>query len=247
MPSRNQKKPGEERLMTPAELAAYLHLGQKTVLRLASTNKLPGLLVDNQWRFKRSAVDAWLEDQFEDPTVLADVPDGMHVPLSDLLSDEGVIHDLGARDALGVIEELAARAYSNRWLADKPWFVGALVERESLASTAMEGGVAFLHTRAHDKGKITRPFVVDGRSYHGIDIGAPDGRPTPGLPAGLGTTGCPPIPGRLAGSCATGDARCGRANGTRCAPTRCGAPPPCRPCAARRFASLAQVDRSACG
>jgi len=178
MPSRNQKKPGEERLMTPAELAAYLHLGQKTVLRLASANKLPGLLVDNQWRFKRSAVDAWLEDQFEDPTELADVPDGMHVPLGDLLSDEGVIVDLGARDAFGVIEELAARAYSNRWLADKPWFVGALVERESLASTAMEGGVAFLHTRAHDKGKITRPFVVVGRSYHGIDYGAPDGRPT---------------------------------------------------------------------
>ena len=27
-----------------------------------------------------------------------------------------------------------------------------------LASTAMEGGVAFLHTRAKDKGKIARPF-----------------------------------------------------------------------------------------
>jgi mannitol/fructose-specific phosphotransferase system IIA component len=66
---------------------------------------------------------------------------------------------------VSVIEELAARAYSNRWLADKPWFVGALVERESLASTAMEGGVAFLHTRARDKGKIVRPFVVVGRSY----------------------------------------------------------------------------------
>jgi excisionase family DNA binding protein len=179
MPSRGQKKNNDERLMTMAELAAYLHLGQKTVLRLASSNKMPGLLVDNQWRFKRSAVDAWLEDQFEDPgEILEEVPDGMHVPLGDLLSDEGMLHDLQARDALAVIEELAARAYANRWLADKPWFVGALVERESLASTAMEGGVAFLHTRAHDKGKIVRPFVLVGRSYNGIDYGAPDGRPT---------------------------------------------------------------------
>jgi len=180
MPTRgNKKKDADERLMTMAELAAYLHLGQKTVLRLATSNKIPGLLVDEQWRFKRSAVDSWLETQFvEGPGDLADVPDGMHVPLGDLLSDEGVIHDMSARDALAVIEELAARAYANRWLADKPWFIGALVERESLASTAMEGGVAFLHTRAQDKGKIVRPFVVVGRSYHGIDFGAPDGRPT---------------------------------------------------------------------
>ena len=77
-----------------------------------------------------------------------------------------------------MIEELAARAYTNGWLADKPWFVGAVVERESLSSTAMEGGVAFLHTRAKDKGKIARPFIVVGRSWEGIPFGAPDGNPT---------------------------------------------------------------------
>jgi mannitol/fructose-specific phosphotransferase system IIA component len=53
-----------------------------------------------------------------------------------------------------------------------------VVERESLASTAMEGGVAFLHTRARDKGKISRPFLVCGRSWEGIAFGGPDGRPT---------------------------------------------------------------------
>jgi mannitol/fructose-specific phosphotransferase system IIA component (Ntr-type) len=63
-------------------------------------------------------------------------------------------------------------------LADKPWFVGAVVERESLSSTAMEGGVAFLHTRAKDKGKIGRPFIVVGRSWSGIPFGSSDGAPT---------------------------------------------------------------------
>ena len=42
----------------------------------------------------------------------------------------------------------------------------------------MEGGVAFLHTRAKDKGKIARPFIVVGRSWEGIPFGAPDGNPT---------------------------------------------------------------------
>jgi hypothetical protein len=42
----------------------------------------------------------------------------------------------------------------------------------------MEGGVAFLHTRAKDKGKIARPFIVVGRSWEGINFGAPDNGPT---------------------------------------------------------------------
>src|SRR5262245_50941381 len=102
----------------------------------------------------------------------------MKLPLEDLVPDQAIIINLRARMPVGVIEELAARAYTNGWLSDKPWFVGAVVERESLASTAMEGGVAFLHTRAKDKGKIGRPFMVVGRSWEGIQFGSPDGQPT---------------------------------------------------------------------
>jgi mannitol/fructose-specific phosphotransferase system IIA component (Ntr-type) len=106
------------------------------------------------------------------------VPDGMKLPLEDLLPDQAIMPNMRAKTPVAVIDELAARAYTNGWLMDKPWFVGAVVERESLASTAMEGGVAFLHTRAKDKGKIGRPFMVVGRSWEGIQFGAPDDKPT---------------------------------------------------------------------
>ncbi|HUH01600.1 MAG TPA: PTS sugar transporter subunit IIA [Kofleriaceae bacterium] len=182
MPSKSKppaSRDAEERLLTLADLAKYLSLGQKTVQRLASSNKLPGVLIDNQWRFKRNAIEEWLESNQLAPDVeMDDVVDGMEVPLGDVLPDEAVIADLRASDALGVIEELAGRAYSNRWLTDKPWFIGAVVERETLSSTAMDGGVAFLHTRARDKRKIARPFIIAGRSYNGINFGAPDGQPT---------------------------------------------------------------------
>jgi len=102
----------------------------------------------------------------------------MKLPLEDLVPDQAIITNLRAKTPVGVIEELAARAYTNSWLTDKPWFVGAVVERESLASTAMDGGVAFLHTRAKDKGKIARPFIIVGRSWEGIMFGAPDNAPT---------------------------------------------------------------------
>src|SRR5262249_54051765 len=121
----------------------------------------------------------WIEQQLVgDDENFADVPDGMKLPLEDLVPDQSIITNLRARTPVGGMAELAARAYTNGWLSDKPWFVGAVVERESLASTAMEGGVAFLHTRAKDKGKIARPFIVVGRSWEGIMFGAPDNAPT---------------------------------------------------------------------
>jgi excisionase family DNA binding protein len=174
------KKQGtDSQLLTMHELAMYLHLDEVTLGKLVASGKIPSIQVDRQWRFQRAAIDQWISDQLvgEDESFV-DVPDGMKLPLEDLLPDQAIITNLRAHNPLGVIEELAARAYTNGWLADKPWFVGAVVERESLASTAMEGGVAFLHTRAKDKGKIARPFVVVGRSWEGIQFGAPDGAPT---------------------------------------------------------------------
>jgi excisionase family DNA binding protein len=169
----------DAQLLTMHELAAYLHLDEATVSKLVMQGKIPSLQVERQWRFKRTAIDEWIEQQLVgDDENFADVPDGMKLPLEDLVPDQAIITNLRSRTPVGVIEELAARAYTNGWLSDKPWFVGAVVERESLASTAMEGGVAFLHTRAKDKGKIARPFMIVGRSWEGIMFGAPDNNPT---------------------------------------------------------------------
>jgi len=174
------KKQGTDaQLLTIHELAVYLHLDEATVNKLVASGKIPALQLERQWRFKKAQIDQWIEDQLVgDDENFVDVPDGMKLPLEDLVPDQAIVTNLRANTALGVIEELAARAYTNGWLADKPWFVGAVVERESLSSTAMEGGVAFLHTRAKDKGKIGRPFIVVGRSWEGIPFGSPDGGPT---------------------------------------------------------------------
>jgi excisionase family DNA binding protein len=169
----------EHRMMTLAECAGYLHLSEKTVLKLAQDSELPGLMNDRKWIFERDRVDDWLAHQRDTETrALPDILDGTRVPLDELMPEEAIIDDLRSDTALGVIEELAARAYSNNWLSDKPWFIGAVVERECLSSTAMEGGIAFLHTRERESDRVARPFIVVGRSYGGIDFGAPDGKPT---------------------------------------------------------------------
>src|SRR3954462_7091260 len=174
------KKQGTDtQLLTMNELAVFLLLDEHTVGKLVTAGKIPAFQVERQWRFKREQIDAWIEEQLVgDDETFANVPDGMKLPLDDLLPDQAIITNMRATTPISVIDELAARADTNGWLTDKPWFVGAVVERESLSSTAMEGGVAFLHTRAKDKGKIGRPFIVVGRSWSGIPFGAPDGNPT---------------------------------------------------------------------
>ncbi len=174
-----KKQGSDAQLLTIHELAVYLHLDEVTVNKLVAAGKIPAIQLERQWRFKREAIDEWIEQQLVgDDESFTDVPDGMQLPLEDLLPDKAIIPVLRAKTPISVIEELAGRAYTNGWLADKPWFVGAVVERESLSSTAMEGGVAFLHTRAKDKGKIARPFLIVGRSWEGISFGAADGNPT---------------------------------------------------------------------
>src|SRR2546425_3413224 len=53
----------DDRLMTVKELAAYLNLNERTVLKLAAEGPLPAVKVGNQWRFPEGMIDALLDDQ----------------------------------------------------------------------------------------------------------------------------------------------------------------------------------------
>jgi excisionase family DNA binding protein len=49
--------------MTVREVASYLSVDEKTIYRLAQRGDLPGFKVAGTWRFKRSDIDAWIEDR----------------------------------------------------------------------------------------------------------------------------------------------------------------------------------------
>ncbi|MGL5103414.1 MAG: methylation-associated defense system helix-turn-helix domain-containing protein MAD1 [Plesiomonas sp.] len=52
-----------DQILTLKEVAAYLKLAEKTAYRLASEGKLPGFKVGGSWRFKRTDLEAWIEEQ----------------------------------------------------------------------------------------------------------------------------------------------------------------------------------------
>jgi len=47
-------------LLTTGQVANYLRIDKFTVYRLVAQKKLPAFKVGNQWRFKRTLLEAWL-------------------------------------------------------------------------------------------------------------------------------------------------------------------------------------------
>lgn len=52
-----------EEIMTLKEVAEYLKLAEKTAYRLAAEGKIPGFKVGGSWRFKKDAIENWIDQQ----------------------------------------------------------------------------------------------------------------------------------------------------------------------------------------
>ena len=50
-------------LFTINELADYLKMRPITIYKHAAAGKLPGFKVGSKWRFKKSTIDRWIEEQ----------------------------------------------------------------------------------------------------------------------------------------------------------------------------------------
>src|SRR5262245_23349534 len=130
-----------EHLFTVRELAAYMQVSERSILRMAAQGTLPAVKVGPEWRFARAAIDAWLGERMAEaaPPGLLDIPEGVGLPLAEVLDDKSIISEIGAKTKVAAIEVLAARASDAGWIEDKAWLIQAVAAREQLASTAMEG------------------------------------------------------------------------------------------------------------
>jgi excisionase family DNA binding protein len=59
-PSAEVNGPALGEVLTLSEAAAYLRLPEAEVVRLVNTQDLPGRLAGMEWRFLKSAIQAWL-------------------------------------------------------------------------------------------------------------------------------------------------------------------------------------------
>jgi len=167
--------------MTTRELANYIKLNEKTVIRMAQNGKLPGVKIGNQWRFHLAAIDRYLQaDLMESPSSDLDLIIGTKegiIPLSRLTGPKFISVNSSAKIPEQALIELCKMAYEGGLTSKGSNLLKELKQRERMLSTAVGGGVAFPHPRHPSPELFKEPKVVILRLKSGVNFDAPDGKP----------------------------------------------------------------------
>jgi PTS system nitrogen regulatory IIA component len=168
----------ENEVMTSSQVADYLQLAEKTVVRMAQRGELPAAKVASQWRFLRPVIRDWLAGQMESlaATELPVVPeyaDGL-LPLREVVRPEFVSLDVAPGSKEAVLRQLIQPLVEAGFLTEGQRFLGALIDRERMMSTAIGHGVALPHPRAPLAGLFEAPAVAVGVCRAGTDFDAVD-------------------------------------------------------------------------
>jgi len=115
-----EAKDADDQLMTIKQMATYLNLNERTVLKLVTDGALPGVKIGNQWRFRKAMIDTWLDDQMLGVTPrLVGEHDGERgkdtstremLALASCFQPDHIISELQAKKKTAVVEELAGLA-----------------------------------------------------------------------------------------------------------------------------------------
>ncbi|MBD3296018.1 MAG: helix-turn-helix domain-containing protein [Candidatus Omnitrophica bacterium] len=171
---------GQTKVLTTRELADYIKLNEKTILKMAQQGELPGRKIGNQWRFHLEAVDRFLQrDLMRIPEDTLDSIINMTdecIPLSRLfdiaLMDLYYKADTKKQVLKGLVD-IARRGGVTR---SRGRLFKQLLERETLLSTAVGNGIAIPHPRNPDPDMFKTTSIIMARSSEGLEFDAPDGR-----------------------------------------------------------------------
>ncbi len=168
----------EAEIMTLPEVANYLQLAERTVLRMAQRGEIPAAKIASQWRFMRHLVQDWLVSQMQgcsthDAQLVAPP---VLLPLSEVVKPSLMVFDLGPGPKERILRRLVAPLLESGLARDANRFLAALLERERMMTTAIGHGVAIPHPRRPMPGMFTEPAVVLGICPEGTDFDAIDDR-----------------------------------------------------------------------
>ena len=172
----------ENDILTLSEIAKYLKVSEKTIMRLVQAGELPGAKISNQWRFMRDVIDDWLTERMQIASkddLISVINTGKNIiPLSKLLSRDRIIIGLDPGSKRDILTQLVQPLLTDKVINDQELFVDDLLAREDVVSTAIGHHVAIPH--AQDSKAITDsgPALIIGVCQSGTDYDSLDGQPT---------------------------------------------------------------------
>ncbi|MGA1864532.1 MAG: PTS sugar transporter subunit IIA [bacterium] len=166
--------------MTTKELAEYIKLNEKTVIKMAQNGDLPGKKIGNQWRFHLMAIDNFLLDNIikssdEDLNTLIRITE-TNIPLSRLTMPPLINLYLKSNNREEVLFEIAKIPCEAGLTPSIKILFEELKERERMLSTAVGDGIAIPHPRHPSIRLFKTPNIVICRTQKGINFDAPDNK-----------------------------------------------------------------------
>jgi PTS system nitrogen regulatory IIA component len=167
-------------------LATYLHLTPTQVARLAERDKLPGRKVQGQWRFAQAEIHHWLENRIglsdeeelqQVEAILRPAVGHRSTPraIFEMLPLAAIEIPLLAKTRNSVITSMTEAAARTGLLWDPKKMAEAVRAREDMHPTALEIGVAMMHSRRPMTSILGEAFIAFGRTENAIPFGGRSG------------------------------------------------------------------------
>jgi PTS system nitrogen regulatory IIA component len=169
--------------LTLSDLARETGRDQRELERLTVRGRIPAHKRGSEWQYHTAEIRSWMEQElrgFSDAELASfEQSQSETSPLSEpllstYLAVEQIEIPLEARTKRSVLEALVEVA-GRTWKVWEPAvLLQAVIERESLMSTAFERGVAIPHPRQPLPGSLEDAVIAFGRTTTPIPFGAPD-------------------------------------------------------------------------
>lgn len=178
------------RIYSLQQAAKHIHIPERELYHLVQREEIPFQKRGEEVVFEKRQLDEWIQRRIlglPSETLLAhhrdEIADRTPRASEDALVErlfrpEWINPVLASRTKPAVLRDMVALALTTGRLYDDAALLNELEARESVASTAIGGGAAFLHARYHDPYLASDSFVVLGRSVSQIFFGAQDGEQT---------------------------------------------------------------------
>ena len=172
------KEESQNEVMTLTEVAEYLQLAERTVLRMAQRGEIPAAKVASQWRFIRSVIRDWLAAKMQlMPTSRlksAVEQSNKILPLIEAVHPELINLDItpGSKDS--ILRQLVEPLEKTGFASNPTALLQSLIERERLMTTAIGHGIAMPHPRHPLEGMFAEPAIAIGLCPEGTKFDAVD-------------------------------------------------------------------------
>ncbi len=165
------------------DVARLISVSERTVYRWAKQGYIPAHKLHDQYRFNRVELLEWAAahgHRISRTVATGDAPPGAAPGLAEALERGGIHYGIAGASREDVLRNLS-RAPGVPAGVDRELLFQLLLGRETLASTAVGGGIALPHARDPLVLRVEGPTVLLGFLAQPVDFGAPDGEPVRAL------------------------------------------------------------------